>query len=230
MGELREECGIVAVYHLPNRPASPLCPTQGPGEITRLIPRMLLDVQNRGQLSAGASSYNPDRKQPLTTYKESGSVAEAFHQSHKDQFVKIMDSLVGCAGIGQVRYSTVGQEDVSYAHPFERPHIKMNKWFTFCFNAQLANYEALKQGLIERDANSCFSRDSDSEIFMHYLCAAIKEYAKRFRIKSRSSGSKGMDYVFEVSVKDASRLTEKLNALPEVERFSLIEYDSQDIL
>ena len=175
MGELREECGIVAVYHLPNRPASPLCPTQGPGEITRLIPRMLLDVQNRGQLSAGASSYNPDRKQPLTTYKESGSVAEAFHQSHKDQFVKIMDSLVGCAGIGQVRYSTVGQEDVSYAHPFERPHIKMNKWFTFCFNAQLANYEALKQGLIERDANSCFSRDSDSEIFMHYLCAAIKD-------------------------------------------------------
>ena len=62
------------------------------------------------------------------------------------------------------------------------------------------------------------------------LCAAIKEYAKRFRIKSRSSGSKGMGYVFEVSVKDASRLTEKLNALPEVERFSLIEYDSQDIL
>ena len=39
-----------------------------------------------------------------------------------------------------------------------------------------------------------------------------------------------MDYVFELSVRDAAGLTEKLNGLPEVERFSLIEYDSRDIL
>ena len=39
-----------------------------------------------------------------------------------------------------------------------------------------------------------------------------------------------MDYVFELAVKDPQKLTESLNALPDVERFSLIEYDSQDIL
>lgn len=175
MGELHEECGVVAVYHLPNRTPSPLCPPQGPSEVTRLIPRMLLDVQNRGQLSAGVTSFNPERKQPLTTYKEIGTVSEAFHQNHKDQFIKIMDSLVGCAGIGHVRYATCGRDDVGYAHPFERPHIKKNKWFSFAFNGQLANYEALKTDLLNLDANACFARDTDSEIFMHYLCAAVKD-------------------------------------------------------
>ncbi len=62
------------------------------------------------------------------------------------------------------------------------------------------------------------------------LLVPVKACCKRFRIKSRSSGSKGMDYVFELTVKDAAGLTEKLNDLPEVERFSLIEYDSQDLI
>ena len=62
------------------------------------------------------------------------------------------------------------------------------------------------------------------------LLGAIKDCTKRYRIKSRSSGSKGMDYVVELSVKNAPELTKKLNSLADVERFSLIEYDSQDIL
>ena len=62
------------------------------------------------------------------------------------------------------------------------------------------------------------------------LVSAVKEYAKRWKIKSRSSGTSGMDYVFELSVKDSKNLTERLQALSGVERFSLIEYDSQDIL
>ncbi len=62
------------------------------------------------------------------------------------------------------------------------------------------------------------------------LTAAVKESAKRWKIKSRSSAGKGMDYVFELAVKDSQKLTKSLQSLSEVERFSLIEYDSQDIL
>jgi amidophosphoribosyltransferase len=60
MSELHHECGVAAIYHLAGREASPLCPPQGPDEISRLMPRMLLDVQNRGQLSSGMTTFNPD--------------------------------------------------------------------------------------------------------------------------------------------------------------------------
>lgn len=175
MGELHEECGVVAIYHLSTGNTSPLCPAGGPGEVSRLVPRMLLDLQHRGQLSAGVTSYNPARPRPLETYKEIGTVSEAFHQNHREQFKKIMDVLAGPAAIGHVRYATSGRDDVNYAHPFERPHIKKNKWFSFAFNGQLANYEDEKKKLLQLDPNSCFTRNSDSEIFMHYLCAAVKE-------------------------------------------------------
>ena len=62
MSELHHECGLVAIYHLPCRDGadpSHLCPAQGPEEVSRLVPRMLLDIQNRGQLSAGMTVWNP---------------------------------------------------------------------------------------------------------------------------------------------------------------------------
>jgi amidophosphoribosyltransferase len=47
MSDLHHECGIAAIYHLPGPEPSPLCPDQGPEEVSRLIPRMLLVIQNR---------------------------------------------------------------------------------------------------------------------------------------------------------------------------------------
>lgn len=78
MSELHHECGLAAIYHLPSQVASPLCTDHGPEEISRLVPRMLLDIQNRGQLSAGMTVWNPSRGQLLTTYKDVGSVSEVF--------------------------------------------------------------------------------------------------------------------------------------------------------
>ena len=69
MGELNHECGVAAVYHAAGRGVSSLAPT--PGEINsvaRLVPRMLLDIQNRGQLAAGMSSYHPGRRALLRLY------------------------------------------------------------------------------------------------------------------------------------------------------------------
>ncbi len=172
--ELQEECGVVAIYHLPTSKPSPLCPTQGPNEVSRLIPRMLLDLQNRGQLSCGITSYNPSRSRLLNTHKGSGTVPEVFHQNEPLKYAPLMNSLVGSAAIGHVRYAAINEADPSYAHPFERRHIKKNKWFSFAFNGQIANYGFLKDELLKKDENSCFARDTDAELLLHRLCAAVK--------------------------------------------------------
>lgn len=58
----------------------------------------------------------------------------------------------------------------------------------------------------------------------------VKANTKRFRIKSRNYTSKGMDFAIECSVKDPKKLAESLNAKEAVERFSIIEYDNEDIV
>ena len=77
MDELQHECGIAALYDLHTNEKSTVW-TGDPDEIARLMPRMLLDLQNRGQLAAGLSSYNPHRERILDTYKQIGTVIEAF--------------------------------------------------------------------------------------------------------------------------------------------------------
>ena len=62
------------------------------------------------------------------------------------------------------------------------------------------------------------------------ILSALEGCAGKHRIKSRCSSKSGMDYVIELSVKDPEKLTARLNALPGIQRFSLIEYDAQDIL
>ena len=83
MDELHHECGIAAIYHLPGGPASRLAPLAGPEQVSRLMPRLLLDLQNRGQLAAGFSTYNPQREKLLDTYKQIGTVIEAFRLNHR---------------------------------------------------------------------------------------------------------------------------------------------------
>jgi amidophosphoribosyltransferase len=167
MSELHDECGVAAIYHLPG-PASPLCPDQGPSEVSRLMPRMLLDIQNRGQLSAGITTYNPDRNQLLDTYKELGGVSEVFRLSHRGKCESLMKEYAGVAAIGHVRYATCGAEDRSYAQPFERHHLKKHKWFSFAFNGQLANYPELRGELMASGDNH-LARDNDTEILMHEI-------------------------------------------------------------
>ncbi len=172
MSELHEECGVVAVYHFPDGDPSPLCPAQGREEVSRLIPRMLLDLQNRGQLAAGMTTYSPFRKQLIDTHKEVGAVSEVFHFTKRNDFGELMKEYAGRAAIGHVRYATCGRDDRSYAQPFERHHIKKHKWFSFAFNGQLANYNSLRESLLN-DGNTYLARETDTEIFMHFLCAAL---------------------------------------------------------
>ena len=122
------ECGVAAVYHLNNAGLSPLIPrlklpdrtvvdpaTEDPQAVrnraSRLVPGMLLDMQNRGQLAAGMTSFSPGRSSILATHKDLGTVAEAFRLNAKPEFEALMSHLGGPAAIGHVRYATCGTDD-----------------------------------------------------------------------------------------------------------------------
>lgn len=171
MSELRHECGVAAVYHLPGA-RSPLCPAQGVDQASRLIPRMLLDIQNRGQLSAGMASFDPGRKHLIERYRELGSVSEVFRLSHKEKTEALMTRYSGPAAIGHVRYATCGKDDVSYAQPFERRHLQKRKWFSFAFNGQLANYSELRDQILLEDDHH-ITHATDTEIIMHEVAKQL---------------------------------------------------------
>ncbi len=166
MSELHHECGVAAIYHLSGRGRSPVCPKEGPRQVSRLLPRMMLDIQNRGQLAAGMTTYNPDQPALLTTRKDVGTVTEVFRLNHRAKVESLMRHLAGCAAIGHVRYATCGQDDRDYAQPFVRRHIHKRKWFSFGFNGQLSNYGLLKERLLA-DGDHHLSLDTDTEIILH---------------------------------------------------------------
>jgi amidophosphoribosyltransferase len=136
--------------------------------VSRLVPRMLLDIQNRGQLSAGITTYNPHRRQLIDTFRELGSVSEVFRLSRREKAESLMREYAGLAAIGHVRYATCGEEDRSYAQPFERHHLQKSKWFSFCFNGQLANYPELRDRLLREDDHH-LARQTDTEIILHEI-------------------------------------------------------------
>ncbi|MBR5564994.1 MAG: DUF4956 domain-containing protein [Roseburia sp.] len=57
----------------------------------------------------------------------------------------------------------------------------------------------------------------------------LKTVTKSYRVKSRNYTSKGMNCVVELSVKKTEELANKLTEIG-VEKFSVIEYDSDDVL
>lgn len=57
----------------------------------------------------------------------------------------------------------------------------------------------------------------------------LKTVTKSYRVKSRNYTSKGMNCVVELSVKKTEELANKLTEIG-LEKFSLIEYDSDDVL
>src|SRR5436305_5648387 len=168
MDELQHECGIAAIYHLPGSPPSRLGPLQGPEQVSRLMPRLLLDLQNRGQLAAGFSTFNPQREKLLHTYKQIGTVIEAFRLNQQPKYDSIMREYAGRAAIGHVRYATCGATDKDYAQPFERHHGCKWKWFSFAFNGQLSNFAELRDELLAQ-TDYHITRNIDTEIIMHYL-------------------------------------------------------------
>lgn len=58
----------------------------------------------------------------------------------------------------------------------------------------------------------------------------VKKYAKKYRVKSRNYTDKGMDFVYEIIIRCVIELTKALEEEESVERFSLMEYEVDDVL
>jgi len=173
--DLHHECGVAALYWL-DKPAGKVGSASRRvtnGDVAPLMPSMLLDLQNRGQLAAGMSTFNPGRAQILDTYKEVGTVIEAFCMSHPGKSTAILREYSGRAAIGHTRYATCGLDDSRYAQPFERHHGRLWKWFSFAFNGNLANYTQLRDQLLAR-RHYHFTLHTDTEIVMHSLAYRLR--------------------------------------------------------
>ena len=177
MDELHHECGVAAIYHLHSSSTSALTPVGGPDQVSRLMPRMLLDLQHRGQLAAGMTTYQPQRDQLIDTYRQIGTVIEAFRMSHQAKYDSLMKEYAGRAAIGHVRYATCGANDRSYAQPFEKHHGCKWKWFAFAFNGQLSNFPELRAELLSV-ADYHLVRQTDTEVIMHYISHELRADAR----------------------------------------------------
>jgi len=172
---LQHECGVAALYWLskPQAAPGPASRSVRDGDVAPLMPRLLLDLQNRGQLAAGISSYNPNRPQLLQTFRDVGTVVEAFRMSRPGEHEAILRRCAGRAAVGHTRYATCGQESASFAQPFERHHGRLWKWFAFAFNGQLANYIELRDRLLAK-RHYHFTLNTDTEIIMHQLSYQLR--------------------------------------------------------
>lgn len=62
------------------------------------------------------------------------------------------------------------------------------------------------------------------------LDSVIKNNVKSYRLKSRNYTATGVDYVYELSLKQPHKLANEIRELNKVSKFSLLEYDSNDII
>ena len=160
---MKEECGICGIS----------CKEGGE---TKLY-KMLVQLQHRGQLSAGITVFKPQESKVLKTHKDLGLVNNVFKTHNLGKFVSLMENLNTKMGIGHVRYATSGADDVDYAQPFERQHGKKEKWFSISYNGNLTNYQQLKNSL-ERSGYHLI-RETDTEILLHLISKALKEDESR---------------------------------------------------
>jgi amidophosphoribosyltransferase len=190
LDDVHEECGICAVYIKENGDAA--------NRALFYLYKLMLNLQNRGQLSAGVTTFNPKRSQILDTYKDLGHVNEVFKTSNREKSFNIFKRYAGNKGIGHVRYATSGTEEKGVAQPFERHHGQKWKWFAFGFNGNLANYSELKKQLLDTGEYH-LTYDNDTEIIMHYLSNELRKDRKPNLVKVFSNLSKKFDGCYNIS-------------------------------
>ena len=201
MGELKHECGVAAIYCFdPSLPSGVW--SDNPDGIHVLMPRMLVDLQNRGQLAAGLTAYQPEREQLLETYKDIGLVSEAFRMSQREKYEKILAEHSGRAVIGHVRYATSGPTGKGYAQPFERKHGCKWKWFAFGFNGNLANFDELRAE-IESLNDYHLTRDNDTEALMHLLSMQLMGGQRPDLVRCFSNLSEKLDGSYNIAFLNA---------------------------
>ncbi len=187
MDDIHEHCGLAAVRLFNPVEKYPL------GGAAYYLHRLLLQQQNRGQVSAGFSTFNANRNLLIKTRKELGLVNELFRINHPAKRDSILKGFSGVSGIGHVRYATCGSDGKDFAMPFERIHGRKWKWFSFAFNGNLANFLELKKELLK--AKYHIIRDVDTEVVMHHIA---KQFLGEKRVDFKTVFS-NLDAIFDGS-------------------------------
>ncbi len=160
MGDIHEFCGI--------------CAASTPGKNAGFdLYQMMKDLQHRGQAGAGFSTFDPERKILLRTFKRTGLVEEVFGGADEERFSDILRDFGGSLGIGHTRYGTSGSLTSRHVQPFERVHGVTYKWFAFGFNGHIANRPELESGITSHGYHLML--DTDTEVMMHYLSKHLSD-------------------------------------------------------
>jgi amidophosphoribosyltransferase len=201
---LHEECGVLALARISGRSGNdrPDPPGASADDVVPLVPRALLDMQIRGQLSAGMTSWHPGRRELLKTHKGVGLVHEVFALYDAEKSRRILDSCAGTSAIAHVRYATCGREAESYAQPFERYHGRLRKWFTFCFNGQIANFSDLKDALARNGYHTVL--DADTEVLLHLFSRALRDESRSELAGVFRKMSRWLDGSYNIAFLDAT--------------------------
>ena len=133
------------------------------------MPRMLLDIQNRGQLAAGMTTYNPaaqpaDRHLQGAGHGQRGVPPQPSRQGREPHAANTP------AGRPSATSATPPAARTTAATPSRSSGTtcRKPKWFSFAFNGQLANYQELRDELLAK-GDYHLARETDTEIIMHEI-------------------------------------------------------------
>ncbi|MFV0255235.1 MAG: amidophosphoribosyltransferase [Erysipelotrichaceae bacterium] len=138
--KMNEECGVFGIFAVSNA--------------AEYIYYGLHALQHRGQEGAGIVTYGKD----FQVYKGEGLVHNIFSSDTLAKFS-------GNCGIGHVRYSTTGGNNLLNVQPFL--FRSYDESFALAHNGNLVNAEELKRDLEKK--GSIFQTTSDSEIVAHLI-------------------------------------------------------------
>lgn len=157
--EKREYCGAFGIYSFSG------------ASVSHDIYMGMMNLQHRGQDSAGAATSD-GRK--ISTVRELGFVADVLNE-------KALAALPGHAGIGHVRYPTIGAGGIEDAQPFAAE--AKGRRFALAHNGNLSNYGRVKKEM--ENAGHKFSSTCDAELI---LAVFAEEYSRKPDLFEAASG------------------------------------------
>ena len=144
--ELKENCGIAAVYYNERAP--------------EILYSALFSLQHRGQESCGILTGNAKKS---FNVRGMGLVSDVFSPA-------CLKTLKGNYGIGHVRYSTTGSSSPKNIQPFIAEY--RGKTYGISHNGNLVNSSSLRKELEKK--GSIFQTTLDTEIIMHLVTLSRK--------------------------------------------------------
>lgn len=162
MDKLHEECGVFGVWRKDGI------------DVAHDIYCGLLSLQHRGQEAAGIATCDTSGKAGnICLHKSLGLVTEVFSE-------ETLSKIKGNIGIGHVRYSTTGGNNIENAQPLAYYYLKGT--LALVHNGNIVNTNELKQKLYED--GTLFRATTDSEVIATIIAkkraksASIEEAVK----------------------------------------------------